>query len=121
MGFILPAEKILRKFFGFDKAGATMGALTGFAAGNVMGSLKKIGSGGGKASGGASSSQGAEKPIRYQGKHNAGDLDEKELGKAVGTKEKSKLGNGESEDRYEQFKEELNNPENHQNSNSNEE
>lgn len=45
LGFILPAEKILRKFFGFEKAGAgTLGALGAIAATNAV---SKFANGGG--------------------------------------------------------------------------
>lgn len=74
IGFLIPAEKILRNIFGFNKAGAgTVGALTGAAvAGTVASKLfNKAGSkvSGGKDGGGSgnSSSGDAEKPPRFSG------------------------------------------------------
>ncbi len=71
MGFILPAEKILRNIFGFNKAGAgTVGALTGFAAGNLANKFLKGKGGGssGKASGQKNTPEG-DKPPRFEKKH----------------------------------------------------
>ena len=73
MTFILPAEKILRNIFGFDKAGAgTLGALTGVA---MASSLLKRGApkgrigagkkGSGATSGGDGTSGENEKPPRF--------------------------------------------------------
>ena len=80
LGFILPAEKILRGFFGFNQA-STLGAIAG---GAVLGQAlakgtKSIiggGSGGKKSSGGGSSSGGQEKskPIRFEKKHGIGEI-----------------------------------------------
>ena len=74
IGFLIPAEKILRNIFGFNKAGAgTVGALTGAAvAGTVASKLfNKAGSkvSGGKDGGGSGngSSGDAEKPPRFSG------------------------------------------------------
>ena len=74
IGFLIPAEKILRNIFGFNKAGAgTVGALTGAAvAGTVASKLfNKAGSkvSGGKDGGGSgnNSSGDAEKPPRFSG------------------------------------------------------
>lgn len=74
MAFILPAEKLLKKLFGFDKAPlGTMGALTGFTLGSLA---SKIGSskGGGKTStsstGGKDGGNNSDdKPVRYEKKH----------------------------------------------------
>lgn len=72
MLFILPAEKILRSFFGFDKASKTVGALTGFAAASALSSLGKGGSkgrSGGKGTSGGTESGSEdtpEKPPRMQ-------------------------------------------------------
>ncbi len=68
--FILPAEKILKKMFGFDNAPlGTMGALTGFTAGTIASKI-----GGGKSSGGkggatAPSPTAEEKQPRFQRTH----------------------------------------------------
>ena len=66
IGFLIPAEKLLRKFFGFDKAG-TLSAAGSFAGGAIFSSvLNKInrpkpgGKGGSGKEGGAS--QGVRKP-----------------------------------------------------------
>ena len=66
IGFLIPAEKLLRKFFGFDKAG-TLSAAGSFAGGAIFSSvLNKInrpksgGKGGSGKDGGAS--QGVRKP-----------------------------------------------------------
>ena len=71
LGFILPAEKILRKFFGFENAGAgTLGALSGFAAASMA--SKALSGKGGKTSGtsGAKSAPEGEKPPRFEKKPN---------------------------------------------------
>lgn len=68
MGFILPAEKILKKMFGFDKAPlGTMGALTGFTLGSLLGKGGKSGKGGNAKGGDNTSSE--DKPVRYERKH----------------------------------------------------
>lgn len=78
LAFILPAEKILRKFFGFDKAGAgTLGALAGgLTAGSLLGRLGK-GKGGssGKASGSKAMPEG-EKPPRFEKKHDVAQIED---------------------------------------------
>lgn len=53
IGFMLPAEKLLRKFFGFDKAGTVAGgsALGGALAMQGINQLRKLGSHGGKRNG----------------------------------------------------------------------
>ena len=69
LGFLLPAEKILRKFFGFEKSSTASsiasGALGGAA---VMGAINKIGSGAKKAikagKGASSSENGGNNTIR---------------------------------------------------------
>lgn len=73
MAFILPAEKFLKKLFGFDRAPlGTMGALTGFTAGALLSKIGNGGSGGtkqvidGKA--GASAANGDKTP-RFSKKH----------------------------------------------------
>lgn len=49
IGFILPAEKILRNIFGFNKASAgTVGALTGFTAGSMASKFFNKGNKGGR-------------------------------------------------------------------------
>ena len=69
IGFMLPAEKILRKFFGFDKA-STAGALGGVLGGamvmqGINALTKRVGSGG-KGKTGAADANGkqANKPVR---------------------------------------------------------
>lgn len=79
LAFIMPAEKILRKFFGFDKAGAgTLGALAGgLTAGSLISKLgkgKSHGGSSGKASGGNSVESG-EKPVRFEKKHDVGQIE----------------------------------------------
>lgn len=79
LGFILPAEKILRNFFGFSKAGAgTLGALGTVGLASMAGkALKGIGGGkgsGSKSQGGNTSSEG-EKPVRFESKHDINDID----------------------------------------------
>lgn len=80
LAFIMPAEKILRKFFGFDKAGAgTLGALAGgLTAGSLMSKLGKGKSGGssGKASGSNDTgTDDGEKPPRFEKKHDVGQIE----------------------------------------------
>lgn len=92
LGFILPAEKILRGFFGFNQASSTLGALVGGAAiGQFIGKGAKSfiggGSGGKKPSGGSSSgSQEASKPLRFDKKHGIGEVDapDASIGAATG-------------------------------------
>lgn len=78
LGFILPAEKILRSFFGFNKAGATLGGIVGGAAiGSFLGKGVKSLAGGGGSKGGSKGQGGntkqveASKGVRYQ-KSNGG-------------------------------------------------
>ena len=95
IGFMLPAEKLLRSFFGFEKA-STPGAFAGAAGGalamqgiNKLGSLMKGGSknsGSGSSSGGSSDSEGNTQPKMR------GNIDE-----AVLTSGESEKGNNESE------------------------
>lgn len=75
LAFILPAEKILRNFFGFNKAGAgTLGALTGFTAGSLANKFLGGKGGKGKAQGGKSIPEG-EKPVRFENKHDISDIE----------------------------------------------
>lgn len=68
MGFILPAEKILKKMFGFDRAPlGTMGALTGFTLGSLLGKGGKSKNVGNAKGGDNTSSE--DKPVRYERKH----------------------------------------------------
>ena len=76
LGFIMPAEKILRKFFGFEKAGAgTLGALGTLG---VASMAKKFlggkGGKGGKAPNGKGMPEG-EKPPRFENKHDVSDIE----------------------------------------------
>lgn len=74
VGFILPAEKLLKRMFGFDKGPlGTMGALTGFAAGSLA---SKFGSGKGS-SGGQKGGNGQDenKPPRYERHHGTDGID----------------------------------------------
>lgn len=76
LGFILPAEKILRNFFGFNKAGAgTLGALTGFTAGSLASKFLGGKGGAGKAQGGKQAQNG-EKPLRFEKKHDVGQIED---------------------------------------------
>lgn len=74
IGFILPAEKFLKKLFGFDKGPlGTMGALAGFTAGSLA---SKFGSGKGSSGGSkGGSSQEENKPPRYQRHHGTDGID----------------------------------------------
>lgn len=77
MAFILPAEKILRNIFGFNKAGAgTIGALTGFTAGSLANKFlgRKGGSGAKGGSSGNNKVEG-EKPPRFEKKHDVGQIE----------------------------------------------
>lgn len=99
LAFIMPAEKILRKFFGFDKAGAgTLGALAGgLTAGSLISKLgkgKSRGGSSGKASGGNSVESG-EKPVRFEKKHDVGQI---EGGNANSEGATTNAGESESED-----------------------
>ncbi len=77
LGFILPAEKILRRFFGFDKATAgTLGTLAGAAA---VGSLAKralSGGKGGKSSNGGKQTPEGNKPPRFENGHDVAQIEE---------------------------------------------
>lgn len=78
LGFILPAEKILRNFFGFNKAGATLGSITGAAALGSIGGKLLGGSKGGSKGGGGSSSSGESKDskgIRFEKGHDIGQIE----------------------------------------------
>ncbi len=76
IAFILPAEKILKKMFGFDRAPlGTMGALTGFTAGTLASKLGKGKSSGGKGGAGESGSGSAEKQPRFQKTHGIDGID----------------------------------------------
>lgn len=99
LAFIMPAEKILRKFFGFDKAGAgTLGALAGgLTAGSLLSKLgkgKSRGGSSGKPSGGNSVESG-EKPVRFEKKHDVGQI---EGGNANSEGATTNAGESESED-----------------------
>ena len=79
LGFIMEAEKILRKFFGFEKAGAgTLGALAGGAAAasalKGLGQRARGGSAPGKGSNNSSSDEG-EKPVRFERKHDVSQIE----------------------------------------------
>lgn len=78
LGFIIPAEKILRKFFGFEKAGSTLGALGGFTAASLLGKLGKGGGskGGGKQGSKEKPSSDEEKPPRFERRHDVGQIDD---------------------------------------------
>lgn len=98
IGFMLPAEKLLRSFFGFEKA-STPGAFAGAAGGalamqgiNKLGSLMKGGSknsGSGSSSGGSSDSEGNTQPKMR------GNVDEAML--TSGENENNNENNNESE------------------------
>lgn len=77
IGFILPAEKFLKKMFGFDRAPlGTMGALTGFTAGSLMSKLGGKGSSGGSKGGKTDSKPSDEnKPPRYERHHGTDGID----------------------------------------------
>jgi len=82
LAFILPAEKILRKFFGFEKAGAgTLGALAGgFTAGSLLNKLGKgKGGGSGKTPGGKPTPEG-DKPPRFESKHDISEIGDGDTG-----------------------------------------
>ena len=81
LGFIMPAEKILRKFFGFDKAGAgTLGALAGgLTAGSLISKLGKGKSRGGSSGKASNENNGEEekrdKSPRFEKKHDVGQIE----------------------------------------------
>jgi len=76
MAFILPAEKFLKKMFGFDRAPlGTMGALTGFTVGSLASKIGKS-SGGGKSSVSKSESSSEKKSTRYERHHGTEGIDE---------------------------------------------
>lgn len=64
MGFLFQAEKLLRKFFGFDKAGtldtngSTLAGMVGMAGINALRRIGGVGKGGGKSRNGSSSENG---------------------------------------------------------------
>lgn len=76
LGFILPAEKILRGLFGFNKAG-TLDALKGFTAASVLNKFK--GSGGNKDGKGGNAANtkndAGDKTPRFENKHDVSDID----------------------------------------------
>lgn len=83
MGFILPAEKILKKMFGFDRAPlGTMGALAGFTLGSMFSGGKKGGGSAGPKSG--SGEDGENKPPRYQRTHGTDGIGDRPGG-SIGT------------------------------------
>ena len=69
LGFLLPAEKILRKFFGFEKS-STASSIAGGALGGaaVMNAINKIGSGAKKAIKGEKGSSGSNSENKNQNK-----------------------------------------------------
>lgn len=70
MGFILPAEKILKKMFGFDRAPlGTMGALTGFTLGSLFGKGGSGKGGSSKVNKGENDDASGDKTPRYERKH----------------------------------------------------
>lgn len=76
LGFILPAEKILRKFFGFDKAGATLGTLGALGLGSMASKLLGGSKGGKKGiSGGGTSESSDNKPPRFENKHDINEIE----------------------------------------------
>ena len=79
LGFILPAEKILRGFFGFNKAGATLGGLVGATAlGSYLGKgAKALGGGSGGSKGGSPNTKQVEgsKPVRFEKGHSIGQIE----------------------------------------------
>lgn len=78
LGFIMPAEKILRKFFGFEKAGSTLGALGGFTAASLLGKLGKGGGskGGAKQGSKDDSSGDKQKPPKFERRHDVNQIDD---------------------------------------------
>lgn len=74
IAFILPAEKFLKKMFGFDRAPlGTMGALTGFTAGSLASKLGKGGKSSGSSKGGDAGTE--NKPPRYERHHGTDGID----------------------------------------------
>lgn len=91
VAFILPAEKFLKKMFGFDKAPlGTMGALTGFALGSKFGGGKS--SSGSKSATGKSDKSSEDKPPKYDKKHGTDGIFEEENNKPTNDKTKEKEG-----------------------------
>lgn len=69
IGFLIPAEKLIRKFFGFDNAG-TLSAAGSFAGGAVFSAMiNKLNK---PKSGGASGDKDAQKPVRKTNSGGAG-------------------------------------------------
>lgn len=76
IAFILPAEKILKKMFGFDRAPlGTMGALTGFTAGSLASKLGKGGKSPSSPKGSTSGDSNESKTPRYERKHGTDGID----------------------------------------------
>ncbi len=74
IAFILPAEKLLKKMFGFDKGPlGTMGALAGFAAGSLFSNKKGASNSKGGNTGG--SAQEENRPPRYERHHGTDGID----------------------------------------------
>lgn len=101
VGFILPAEKLLKKMFGFDKAPlGMMGSLAGFTAGSLA--SKFGGKGGSKPS--APSNRGNNKPEskeddkpKFNRTHGTDEIDYKQNSKLDNPEMKSGLPSGENE------------------------
>lgn len=102
VAFILPAEKLLKKMFGFDKAPlGMMGSLAGFTAGSLA--SKFGGKGGSKPS--APSNRGNNKPEskeddkpKFNRTHGTDEIDYKQNSKLDNPEMKSGLPSGENED-----------------------
>ena len=76
IAFILPAEKILKKMFGFDRAPlGTMGALTGFTAGSIASKFMSKGGGSKAPTGGNSAGGNESKAPRYERRHGTNGID----------------------------------------------
>ena len=72
VGFILPAEKLLKKMFGFDKGPlGTMGAIAGYTAGSLA---SKLGKGTSNSSNGGNTQE-ENKPPRYERHHSTDGID----------------------------------------------
>ena len=89
LGFILPAEKILRGFFGFNKAGATLGALRTLGLASMANKLTGGGSKGPKKAPSGGSVPSGEKPVRFEKGHDIG-----QIGPAVDGPKTSGIGGG---------------------------
>lgn len=103
IGFILPAEKLLKKMFGFDKAPlGAMGAIAGYTAGSLASKFGKSGGGSkgsstSKGSNSNSSSKDDESP-KYKKTHGTDGIDYKDEENDIGFKNDKNKKSDDSDD-----------------------